>query len=1106
MNGKWLAYISLIFGLALSSQAALRFTNVTPIVTVPLNGVAYDGFNTMVAVGDNSTVTTAKFVTSGLQLGSTWGVTNVPTAALLKSLTYGAGMFMAGGTNSAIFRSTDGSSWGPTNSAFQNPASVQGLAYNADRFAAVASVVNISWSSNALASWQDAAIANASFLESYRGVTAFGTNGFAVCGIRGVIRISRDAGENWSVVRPFNLNEPDLLGIASDGGQRLVAVGAGGRTMVSTDGGTNWTINSVGITNRAVAYSGSDFIMVGDGGQIFASTDGVSWSPQSNGLPAGFSTNLLGLAVATSGQLQGITVLVGEGGAIVIGGTEPVAPTSLGDQTNCAAYPNPTLMVSVTDPAILTVDWYGSTAGGSPVAVGTLNFTPANTAPGTHTFYAETRDLRTGFTSTNRTPVSLTLNPRPTAVVSGDGVICNGFSNQITATLGGSVGPWNVTWSDGIVQNNVTSPATRFVNPNTTTIYTVVALNDTVTGCTNEVGGLTGSATVTVNPRPTAVVSGDGVICNGFSNQITATLGGSVGPWNVTWSDGVIQNGATSPAMRFVNPNTTTVYTVVGLNDAVTGCTNEVGGLTGSATVTVNPRPTAVVSGNGVICNGFSNQITATLGGSVGPWNVTWSDGIVQNNVTSPATRFVNPNTTTVYTVVALNDAVTGCTNEVDGLTGSATVAVNPRPTAVVSGDGVICNGFSNQITATLGGSVGPWNVTWSDGVIQNGATSPATRFVNPNTTTVFTVVALNDAVTGCTNEVGGLTGSATVTVNPRPTAVVSGDGTICSGSSNQITATLGGSAGPWNVTWSDGVIQNGATSPATRFVNPNTTTAYTVVALNDAVTGCTNEVGGLTGSATVTVNPRPTAVVSGDGTICSGSSNQITATLGGSAGPWNVTWSDGVIQNGVTSPATRLVGPAVTTVYTVTALSDANTGCTNEAGGLTGSATVTLNPTPAAPVSLGDQIGCAGVTNPPLSVTVSAGVTADWYAAASGGSALAMGVTSFTPTNSAAGDHIYYAEARDTASGCISTNRTAVTLTLESCTGALTVSRLDTNNVVLEWFGNLGLQSTPALELPIVWTHVTDGAAGVTNRWTNSVAPPPVNHFFRLYAPTNSP
>jgi hypothetical protein len=301
-------------------------------------------------------------------------------------------------------------------------------------------------------------------------------------------------------------------------------------------------------------------------------------------------------------------------------------------------------------------------------------------------------------------------------------------------------------------------------------------------------------------------------------------------------------------------------------------------------------------------------------------------------------------------------------------------------------------------------------------------------------------------------------------------------------------------------------VIQNGATSPATRFVNPNTTTVYTVVALNDAVTGCTNEVGGLTGSATVTVNPRPTAVVSGDGAICSGSSNQITATLGGSAGPWNVTWSDGVIQNGVTSPATRLVSPAVTTVYTVTALSDVNTGCTNEAGGLTGSATVTLNPTPAAPVSLGDQIGCAGVTNPPLSVSVSAGVTADWYAVASGGSVLAMGVTSFTPTNSAAGDHIYYAEARDTASGCLSTNRTAVTLTLESCTGALTVTRLDTNNVVLEWFGNLGLQSTPALELPIVWTHVTDGAAGVTNRWTNSVAPPPVNHFFRLYAPTNSP
>jgi hypothetical protein len=89
-----------------------------------------------------------------------------------------------------------------------------------------------------------------------------------------------------------------------------------------------------------------------------------------------------------------------------------------------------------------------------------------------------------------------------------------------------------------------------------------------------------------------------------------------------------------------------------------------------------------------------------------------------------------------------------------------------------------------------------------------------------------------------------------------------------------------------------------------------------------------------------VTVNAHPTATVSGGGTICGGSSASIQAALTGT-GPWNVTWSDGVVQNGVvSSPAQRSVSPAVTTNYFVIALADA-TSCT--AGTLSGGAMVTV-------------------------------------------------------------------------------------------------------------------------------------------------------------------
>ncbi len=193
----------------------------------------------------------------------------------------------------------------------------------------------------------------------------------------------------------------------------------------------------------------------------------------------------------------------------------------------------------------------------------------------------------------------------------------------------------------------------------------------------------------------------------------------------------------------------------------------------------------------------------------------------------------------------------------------------------------------------------------------------------------------------------------APLTVNARPTAVVSGTATICQSSSTTIQAALTGT-GPWNVTWSDGTHQNGvSSSPATRSVSPSSTTTYTVTALTDA--NCTAQAGDLTGSAVVTVNSRPTAVVSGTATICQGNSTTIQAALTG-ASPWTVTWSDGHVDSGVSSsPDSRSVSPSSTTTYTVTALTD-NNGCAAQSGDMTGSAVVTVTAAPTVTASNAGQ------------------------------------------------------------------------------------------------------------------------------------------------------
>ncbi len=60
---------------------------------------------------------------------------------------------------------------------------------------------------------------------------------------------------------------------------------AGGNTPPSTDPLDNWQIRISGVTTRlnAVTYGGNKFVVVGDGGVILYSSDGVTWTPATSG-------------------------------------------------------------------------------------------------------------------------------------------------------------------------------------------------------------------------------------------------------------------------------------------------------------------------------------------------------------------------------------------------------------------------------------------------------------------------------------------------------------------------------------------------------------------------------------------------------------------------------------------------------------------------------------------------------------------------------------------------------------------------------------------------------------------------------------------------------
>ncbi|WP_157813404.1 gliding motility-associated C-terminal domain-containing protein [Flavobacterium sp. 5] len=84
-------------------------------------------------------------------------------------------------------------------------------------------------------------------------------------------------------------------------------------------------------------------------------------------------------------------------------------------------------------------------------------------------------------------------------------------------------------------------------------------------------------------------------------------------------------------------------------------------------------------------------------------------------------------------------------------------------------------------------------------------------------------------------------------------------------------------------------------------------------------------------------------------------------------------------------------------------------------------------------PVSGGDKSICEGQSTPVLSASVNGGETIDWYANNSSGPALVTGSLTYTPTVTLPGVYTYYAESRKTVDGCLSSSRTAVSLTINA-------------------------------------------------------------------------
>ena len=408
---------------------------------------------------------------------------------------------------------------------------------------------------------------------------------------------------------------------------------------------------------------------------------------------------------------------------------------------------------------------------------------------------------------------TVSIKSKPSVGISGEESVCAGTSTTLTAN-----------GADAYSWDNDQEGASITVTPTAETTYTV-------TGTTN---GCSATATHTVNVKamPTVTISGDESVCKGSITTLTAS-----GADSYEWDND--EQGASID----VSPEEPTTY-------IVTGTTN---GCSASATHTISVKslPTVEISGDESVCEGSATTLTAN-----------GADSYVWDNQKTDASIEVSPIEPTTYTV-------TGTTNGCSA-TATHTVNVKAMPTVQISGDENICAGSSATLTAS-----GADNYSWDND--EEGASITVT----PTTETTYTV-------TGTTN---GCSATATHTVNVKamPTVEISGDESVCDGKSVTLTAN-----GAEEYSWDND--EEGASITVT----PNEPTTY-------IVTGTTNGCSA-TASHSISVKDMPVVEITGDESVCAGSSVTLTAS-----GADEYSWDNDEESASIT------VTPTAETTYTVT-------------------------------------------------------------------------------------------------------------------------------------------------------------------------------------------
>ncbi|MFC4263332.1 PKD domain-containing protein [Ferruginibacter yonginensis] len=649
----------------------------------------------------------------------------------------------------------------------------------------------------------------------------------------------------------------------------------------------------------------------------------------------------------------------------------------------------------------------------------------------------------------NTRTFTITVNPTPTLTQPNDISVCAGtnvVSTSFTATPIGT----NFSWTNDNINiglgtsGNGAIPAFTATNNTNAPITANIIVTPNYAGCV----GNAQSFTITVNPSPVINFSAvNQTICSGTTtnaiNISTATAGATISwvcnpPTGIT---GVITSGSNViPTQTLIN-TTNAPITVNYIATATTSGNSICSGQSATYSIIVNPIANVASIVDKVYCNNANSgniNFSSTITGTTYNWvNDNTAIGLAASGVGNinnflATNASSSPITANITVTPSFTNAGVTCTGNAQ----SFSITVNPSPNVVQPTNQVICNGALTSailFSGSTNGTIYNWvNNQPSIGLPASGTGNIASfTAVNNGTIPVVASITVTPSYTNAGVTCTGTPRTFNITVNPTATVNQPAPVTICNGQTSSVI-NFSGTANTqysWvNDNTSIGLAVGGSGAIPTFTAINNTNT---VVTANITVTPTYTNAGvscvGNSKTFTITVQPAVTVNAINNQQLCNGSATSAIVFSGNGVSNVTYSWvnsntSIGLAASGlgnITSfTATNTTN--VTQIATITVTPIAN-GCTGAAQ----SFTITVYPSPAAPLVTTPINYCAGATAVPLTATALNNHSLIWYANATGGLPLS---TAPTPNTATVGIQTFYVSQINNTTQCESP-RAAITV-----------------------------------------------------------------------------